>query len=68
MLCDRIKIGCQVTVCIALNIAITGICRNVDAEVTRTILIDGIRLSLENVLKIESAADIFKKDWEDPWS
>ena len=47
---------------------ITGICRNVDAEVTRTILIDGIRLSLENVLKIESAADIFKKDWEDPWS
>ncbi len=47
---------------------ITGICWNVDAEVTRTILIDGIRLSLENVLKIESAADIFKKDWEDPWS
>ncbi len=48
--------------------SITGICWNVDAEVTRTILIDGIRLLLENVLKIESAANIFKKDWEDPRS
>ena len=47
---------------------ITGICRNVDAEVTRTILIDGIRLSLENLLKIESAADIFKNYSDDPSS
>ena len=47
---------------------ITGICWNVDAEVTQTIRIDGMRISLENILKIESPEDIFKKDWDDPWS
>ena len=47
---------------------ITGICWNVDAEVKQTILIDGMRISLENVLKIDSTTDVFKKDWEDPWS
>ena len=47
---------------------ITGICRKVDAENTNTILIDDVRLSLDDVLKIESTGDVFKKDWDDPWS
>lgn len=40
---------------------ITGICRNVDAEVTKTILIDEMRISLENVRKIEAPGDIFRR-------
>ena len=46
---------------------ITGICWNVDAEVERTITIDRIRLSLEDVIRIEAPGDIFKIDWADPW-
>lgn len=46
---------------------ITGICVNVDAEVTRTITIEGTKLSLQNVTKIESPGDLFKKNWTDPW-
>ena len=45
---------------------ITGICWNVDAEVERTITIDRIRLSLDDVIRIEAPGDFFKVDWEDP--
>ena len=46
---------------------ITGICWNVDAEVEQTITIDRIRLSLDDVIRIEAPGDIFKIDWADPW-
>ena len=44
---------------------ITGICLNVDAEVTKTILVDGMRIPMEDILKIEAPGDIFKRNWED---
>lgn len=47
---------------------ITGICWNVDAAVGQTILIDKARISLGNVLKIDASGDLFKKDWDDPWT
>ena len=46
---------------------ITGICWNVDAEVNRTITVDRMRLSLDDVLRIDAPGDVFKIDWEDPW-
>ena len=47
---------------------ITGICWNVDAEVGQTILIDKTRISLGSLLKIDASGDLFKKDWDDPWT
>jgi len=47
---------------------ITGICWNVDAEVSRTILIDGTKISLDNVLRVEGPEDLYQKDrllWEE---
>ncbi len=41
---------------------VTGICRNVDASVTRTIQIDAIRIPLEDVLRIE-APGVAKDAW-----
>ena len=35
---------------------------------TRTILNDKARISLGNVLKIEASGDLFKRDWNDPWT
>ena len=43
---------------------ITGICWNVDAEVTQTILVDGSRISLDDVVKIDGAEDLFYTDRE----
>ena len=45
---------------------ITGICWNVDAEVTNTILVDGIRIPLEDIRQIESSGELFKREWEEP--
>ena len=42
---------------------ITGICWNVDAEVNRTILIDKMKISLDNVLRIEGPEGLFQEDW-----
>ena len=47
---------------------ITGICWNVDAEVNNTILIDTMRIPLDNVLRIEGPEDLFQRDrllWEE---
>ena len=44
---------------------VTGICWNVDTEEKHTILIDRIQLSLEDVLRIESTGDIFRRQRED---
>ena len=33
---------------------ITGICRNVDAEVTKTILVDEMRIRMEDIREIDS--------------
>lgn len=47
--------------------AISGICLNVDTEVTKTILVGSSRISLEDVRKIESPGDLFRNRWdEDP--
>lgn len=43
---------------------ITGICLNVDAEVTKTILVDGMRIRMEDIRSIESPGDIFKRNWD----
>ena len=44
---------------------ITGICWNVDAEVTKTILVDEMRIRMEDIREIDSPGDIFKRNWED---
>ena len=44
---------------------VTGICWNVDAEVTKTILVDEMRIRMEDIRSIESPGDIFKRNWED---
>ena len=45
--------------------SVTGICMNVDAEVTKTILIDKMRIRLEDILNIESSGNLFQRDWID---
>ena len=45
---------------------ITGICWNVDAEMTKTILIDGTRIPVEDIREIESPGELFKREWEEP--
>ena len=37
----------------------TGICRNVDAQISRTILVDKKRIRLQDVQRIDSSEDIF---------
>ena len=44
---------------------ISGICWNVDAEVNRTITIDRMKLSLDDVLRIDALDDVFQIHWED---
>ena len=44
---------------------ITGICWNVDAEVTKTILVDEMRIRMEDILESGSPGEIFKRNWED---
>ena len=44
---------------------ITGICWNVDNEVHHTILVDKMKLSLEDVIRIESTEDIFRRQWDE---
>ncbi len=44
---------------------ITGICLNVDAEVTKTILVDGMRIRMEDIREIESPEKLFETRWED---
>ena len=42
-----------------------GICRNVDAEETKTILVDGVRIPMEDILKSEATGEIFENEWEE---
>lgn len=44
---------------------ISGICWNVDAEVNRTVTIDRMKLSLDDVLRIDTLDDVFQIHWED---
>lgn len=44
---------------------ITGICWNVDTEESHAILIDRMKIPLEDVLRIESSGDIFRKQWDE---
>ena len=44
---------------------ITGICLNVDAEVTKTILVDGMRIPMDDIRKIEAPGKLFETRWED---
>ena len=45
--------------CVGQYVTVTGVCRGVDAEVTRTIRVDDMRLELEDVVRIDSQAGIF---------
>ena len=44
---------------------ISGICWNVDAEVNRTVTIDRMKLSLDDVLRIDALDEVFQIHWED---
>ena len=44
---------------------ISGICWNVDAEVNRTVTIDRMKLSLDDVLRIDALDDVFQIHWKD---
>ena len=44
---------------------VTGICWNVAAEITRTILVDEMRIQMENIRSIEAQGDIFNRHLED---
>lgn len=45
--------------------SVTGVCWNVDTEEHHTILIDRMKIPLEDVLRIESSGDIFRRHWEE---
>lgn len=40
---------------------ITGICFNVDAEVTKTILVDETRIPMEDIREIDAPGDLFRR-------
>ena len=47
---------------------ISGICYNVDAEVTKTILVDRMRIDMENIRSIDGPEEVFRSDrmqWEE---
>ena len=44
---------------------ITGICWNVDAEMTKTIQVDGMRIRMEDIREIEAPGKLFETRWED---
>lgn len=44
---------------------ITGICWNVDGEVTKTILVDKMRIPMGDIVKVEAPGEIFETRWED---
>ena len=44
---------------------VTGICWNVDTEEHRVLLIDRMKIPLEDVLRIESTGDIFRRQWDE---
>ena len=44
---------------------LTGICRNVDAEVTQTIRIDDRKIQFADIRSIEADTDIFEREWEE---
>jgi hypothetical protein len=43
---------------------VTGICWNVDTDITNTIRIDDRRISVRDIIRIESPAGIFEREWE----
>ena len=44
---------------------LTGICRNVDAEVSQTIRIDDRRIRFADIRSIEADTDIFEREWDE---
>ena len=42
---------------------ITGICRNIDVDVSRMIQVDDFQIPLTNILEIECPGDFFQEDW-----
>lgn len=44
---------------------VSGICRNVDPDITQTVTVDQKRISFENILKIENTAGIFSRNWDE---
>ncbi len=45
---------------------VSGICWQVDAELTKTMLIDGTKIPLADIIRVESVEDIFEREWEEP--
>lgn len=44
---------------------LTGICRNVDAEVSQTIRIDDRKIRFADIRSIEADTDIFEREWDE---
>ena len=44
---------------------LTGICRNVDVEVTQTIRIDDRKIRFADIRNIEADTDIFEREWDE---
>ena len=47
---------------------VSGICRNVDAEVTKSILVDRMRIYMEDIRRIDGPEELFRTDrieWEE---
>ena len=44
---------------------LTGICQNVDAEVSQTIRIDDQRIRFADIRNIEADTDIFEREWDE---
>ena len=45
---------------------VTGICGNVDQEMSRTILVNGRRIPIDRITRIDSTSDLFERVWEEP--
>jgi len=50
-----------------LNRTVTGTCWNVDAEAGQAILVDGLRISFDDLIWIDGSEDLFGKDRKDLW-
>lgn len=44
---------------------VSGICRHVDPDVSKTIRIGGEIIAFQDILKIESPGEIFSTQWDD---
>ena len=48
-------------------VTVEGICYEADEELTRTLLVDELRIPIEDVVRVEPPAGIFEEEYEDVW-